>query len=199
VSHLLATSFDAGIKVAKANAQKRHGPLSVDESAAIQLYTMEMLPVTSCLYYILNKTLRSAKRRDLVPWFPYLKLLLTALWKLPSFEGVIWRGVKGIDLSEQYEAEECYTWWNLSSCTQAVDVMEKEQFMGTEGVRTLFSIQCFNGKEIKQHSYVPAENEILLPPATYFKVLGKVDAGAGLRIIHVRETLPPYELISPPF
>jgi hypothetical protein len=198
VRQFLATS-DAAISVAKQNAQQRHGILSVDESAAIQLYTMETLPFDRCLYYILNKTLRSANRRELIPWFRYLKLLMTALWKLPSVQCTVWRGIKDVDLSTQYQEGQCYTWWNLSSCTETLTVMQTPQFLGTDGLRTLFSIHCLNGKEIREHSYVRSENEILLPPATYFKVMGKVNAATDLCIIHVREIPPPYELISPPF
>jgi len=198
VRHLLA-NIDAATSVAKQNAQKWHGILSVDESAAIQLYTMEVLPLDRCLYYILNKTLRSANRRDLKPWFQYLKLLMTALWKLPSIRGTVWRGIKDVDLSKEYQEGQCYTWWNLSSCTETLTVMQTPQFLGTDGLRTLFSIDCLNGKEIKEYSYVRAENEILLPPATYFKVLGKVNPAVDLHIIHVQQIPPPYELIDPPF
>jgi hypothetical protein len=195
----LLANIDTVVRVARENAQNRHGSLSVDESAAIHLYTMETLPLDRCLYYILNKTLRSVNRRDLVPWFPYLKLLMTALWKLPSFQGIVWRGIKGVNLSKQYEEGKFYTWWNLSSCTDSLTVLEKSNFLGTEGARTLFNIQCFNGKQIRQHSYVQAENEILLLPGTHFKVLGKVNAGADFHIIHIQQISPPYELISPPF
>jgi hypothetical protein len=198
VRHLLS-NIGATIRVAKENAQQRHGILSIDESAAIQLYTMETLPLDRCLYYILNKALRSVNRRELIPWFRYLKLLMTALWKLPSVRCTVWRGIKDIDLSKQYQEGQCYTWWNFSSCTETLTVMKMPQFLGNNGLRTLFSIDCLNGKEIQEHSYVRSENEILLPPATYFKVLGKVNPAPDLHIIHVQQISPPYELISPPF
>ena len=73
------------------------------------------------------------------------------------------------------------------------------QCLGNQGLRTLFIIECENGKEIKEHSYLKDENEILLPPARYIEVLGKVNPAADLYLIHVREITPPYELISPPF
>jgi hypothetical protein len=198
VRHLL-DGIDVKIIVAKENAQQRYGILSVEESAVVQLYTMEAIPHDRSLYYILNKTLRSANRRDLIPWFPYLKLLMTALWKLPSVRGTVWRGIKHVDLCEQYQQGQCYTWWNLSSCTETLTVMETPQFLGTDGLRTLFSIECENGKDIKEYSYLGKEKEILLPPATYFEVMGKVNPAPDLYIIHVRQRAPPYELISPPF
>ncbi|CAF2908670.1 unnamed protein product [Rotaria sp. Silwood2] len=198
--HHLIDNIDVKVKVAKQNAQQRHGRmLSVEESAAIQLYTMEAFPLDRCLYYILNKTLRSANRRDLIPWFPYLKLLMTALWKLPPVRRTVWRGIKNVNLSEQYQEGQHYTWWNLSSCTETLTVMQTPQFLGTEGLRTLFSIECENGKEIKEYSYLEYENEILLPPALYFEVLGKLNPAPDLYIIHIRQIVSPYELICPPF
>jgi len=53
------------------------------------------------LYAKLNRELRGINRQELKPWFRYLKLFLTALFKLPAVEGVVWRGVRG-DLSSQY-------------------------------------------------------------------------------------------------
>ncbi|CAM4839313.1 unnamed protein product [Rotaria magnacalcarata] len=191
--------IDVKIAVAKANTQRHLGILSSDEAAAIQLYTMESMPLERCVYFILNKTLRTANRRGLVPWFPYLKLLLTALWKLPSVRSIVWRGIRNVNLSDEYVEGNHYTWWNLSSCTDTLTVMETPQFLGNTGLRTLFSVECENGKDIKDYSYVSNEKEILLPPGTYFKVCGKLNPTPDLFIIHVKEVKPPYELIVPPY
>ena len=87
------------IRIAKENCRNPADGLTVDESAAIQLYTMEW---DSSLYAALNEQLRRADRRTLRDWFPYLKLFLTALYKLPSYRGVVWRGMPD-DLSDQYQ------------------------------------------------------------------------------------------------
>lgn len=71
------------VKIARrACAQPKDG-LTVDESAALYLYTMEWGIRENSLYYVLNSTLRSAERGKLVPWYCYLKLMLTAFFKLP--------------------------------------------------------------------------------------------------------------------
>ncbi|CAF5133328.1 unnamed protein product, partial [Rotaria sp. Silwood1] len=57
--------------------------LTVDESAAIRLYTIEWEEPHQSLYSMLNYTLKMASRENLRPYFRYLKLLLTALVKLP--------------------------------------------------------------------------------------------------------------------
>ncbi|CAF4140458.1 unnamed protein product, partial [Rotaria sordida] len=36
-------------------------------------------------------------------------------------------------------------------------------------------------------------------PGTFFEVVGQVDAGSNLHIIHLKEIQPPFPLIKPPF
>jgi hypothetical protein len=57
--------------------------LTIDESAAIRLYTIEWSGPHRSLYSMLNYTLKNADRQDLRPYFKYMKLFLTALVKLP--------------------------------------------------------------------------------------------------------------------
>ncbi|CAF1627887.1 unnamed protein product [Didymodactylos carnosus] len=78
-----------------------------------------------------------------------------------------------------------------------MNVLESEQFCGKNGSRTIFSIECLNGKSITQHSYYKTEDEILLLPAIYFKVHSQFDAGNGLYIIQLKEIKPPCVLLPP--
>ena len=162
--------LDMMVDTAKRNSKKPADGLSSNESAAIHLYTMQWSKPHLSLYTTLNNILRSERREPLEPWFRYLKLVLTALYKLPSLKRTIWRGVRG-NLSDQYQDDQI--WWGFSSCTESVEVME--QFIGKSGVRTLFSIECINGKAIRPHSYYKKENEILLMPGTYFSRCGQME------------------------
>ncbi|CAF4453351.1 unnamed protein product, partial [Rotaria magnacalcarata] len=138
--------------------------LTTDESASIHLYTMQFDDGPS-LYILLNESLRAENREQLKPWFSFLKLFLTALYKLPSQNGVVWRGIKGIDLSTKYKMGTKFAWWGVSSCTTNVEVLELSQFLGKTGKRTLFSIECINGKSVAKHSYFKnTEQEIILMP-----------------------------------
>jgi hypothetical protein len=145
-------------------------------------------------YSLLNQKLRSEKRNELRSWHSYLKLFFTALYKLPSIKKVIWRGIRG-DVSHLYRKD--YLWWGVSSCTETMEVMEK--FVGRSGVRTLFMIECINGKAIQSHSYYKDENEIILMPGTYLRVIGKWSPANDLYIIHLQEETPPCQLVAPPF
>ncbi|CAM2710070.1 unnamed protein product [Rotaria socialis] len=190
----LLSDLDMMVDTAKRNSKKPADGLSPNESAAIHLYTMQWEEPNVSLFTMLNKILRSKRREPLRPWFRYLKLVLTALFKLPSLKATIWRGVQG-NLSDQYDDDQ--VWWGFSSCTESLNVTE--QFVGKSGVRTLFTIECINGKAIRAHSHYKEESEILLLPGTYFRVVGKSNPAKDLYIIHLRETPAPRQYLEPPF
>jgi hypothetical protein len=190
----LLDDLDIMVDTAKRNSKKPADGLTSNESAAIHLYTMQWEEPSVSLYTTLNSTLRSERREPLRPWFRYLKLILTALYKLPSLKSVVWRGVRG-NLSDQYDDDQ--VWWGFSSCTESVDIMER--FVGTSGIRTLFNIECINGKAIRSHSFFKKESEILLLPGTYFRVVGKWSPAKDLYIIHLRETPATRPYLEPPF
>ncbi|CAF3964455.1 unnamed protein product [Adineta steineri] len=170
--------------------------LSEDESASIILYSMEWKPQEECLYYVLNATLRAESREKLVPWFLYLKLVLTALSHLPSLQRTVFRGVKS-DMRKYYTKGETVVWWGFSSCTATMDVLKSDQFLGSTGKRTFFTIECINGKDIQQHSQYKSEDEILLPPGRQFKVASCLEQSGDLYMIHLKEIEPPYPLLEP--
>ncbi|CAF4213552.1 unnamed protein product, partial [Rotaria sordida] len=186
--------LDIMVDTAKRNSKKPADGLTSDESAAIHLYTMQWEEPNVSLYTKLNSILRSKRREPLKPWFRYLKLVLTALFKLPSLKATVWRGVRG-NLTDQYDDD--IVWWGFSSCTESMRVIE--QFVGKSGVRTLFTIECTSGKAIRAHSHYNEENEILLLPGTYFRVVDKWSPAKDLYMIHLRETPPPRPFLEPPF
>ena len=77
---LFGSDFDENINYALRKSASPKDGLTVDESASIYLYSMEW---GNSLYTLLNRTLRAANRGELVPWYRYLKLFLTAFFKLP--------------------------------------------------------------------------------------------------------------------
>ncbi|CAF0777043.1 unnamed protein product [Adineta steineri] len=170
--------------------------LTQDESASIMLYSMEWKPHDECLYFALNATLRTEDRRKLERWFSYLKLILTALEKLPSIRRHVFRGVN-LDLSNQYAEGKTFVWWGFSSCTTSIGVLENEQFLDKTGQRTLFTIECDSGKDISRHSYYQSEKEVLLLAARQFVVVGCLRPAPGLRMIQLKETKPPITLLQP--
>ena len=171
--------------------------LSQDESASIMLYTCNWTPAEDSLFFILNESLRSENRGMLKRWFSYLRLLLGALSRLPPVKGTIYRGVKR-NLSDEYQLGTGRLWWGFSSCTSNVSVLESESFCGKAGIRTMFLIQCFNGRNIQNHSYYYVEDEILLMPGRYLHVRGSYSSDDGLSIVQLDEIEPEYPLLKLP-
>ncbi|CAF1629977.1 unnamed protein product [Rotaria magnacalcarata] len=176
-------------------AELSPGKLSMDEAASITLYSMEWEPQEECLYHVLNETLRNEKRQKLTPWFLFLKLILTALAQIPSSLSFVYRGVKQ-DMRKGYPEGKTFVWWGFSSCTSKLSVLQNEQFLGTTGPRTLFTIECDSGKDIRKYSFFQAEDEILLPAARQFKVVACLSQGADLYMVQLKEIQPQFPLIE---
>jgi hypothetical protein len=179
--------------------KKPANSLTHSESASIRLFTMEWAQGSKSLYLVLNDTLRVADRKELRPWFKYLKLFLTALAKLPCEPPTtVWRGVRK-NISQEYLPGSQVTWWPFSSCTTTVSVVESSLYLGRTGERTLFSIEIFNGRNISAHSHFPNENETLLLPGTYMEVQSQARPAPDLYIIHLKQKIPEETLLEPPF
>jgi hypothetical protein len=186
------------VYVAKKKCKKiPDNKLSLDESASLMLYTMEWEPQEECLYVVLNATLRSENRKKLIPWFSFLKLILTAFARLPSSNRhIVYRGIKQ-DMRQNYYKGETVTWWGFSSCTATLDVLQNDQFLGATGTRTFFTIECTSGKDIQKYSSIKSEDEILLVPARQFQVVSCLKQSGDLYMIQLREVEPPYPLLEP--
>ena len=179
------------------NIHEKDG-LTIDESSSIALYSLEWKPPGKSFYFILNETLRAPNRQTLLPtWFPFLKLFLTGLSKLPSTgHRTLFRGVK-MDLRDQYKEGEHIVWWGFSSCTKTLAVLENEEFVGTSGTRTLFTIESDTGKDICKHSFFEKEDEILLLPGREFEIISSAYMGNQLTMIHLKEVQPAFPNLLP--
>ncbi|CAF1419072.1 unnamed protein product [Rotaria sp. Silwood1] len=173
--------------------------LTIDESAAIRLYTIEWERPHRSLYSMLNYTLKMADREALRPYFKYLKLFLTALVKIPCVPPLtVWRGVTK-NLSEEFPPGTVVTWWSFSSCTTSLTVLENNMYLGYTGDRTLFSVEVINGRIIRPHSHFITEDEILLLPGTHMVVQSQLNPAPDLYIVHLKQIIPEETLLEPPF
>ena len=173
--------------------------LTIDESAAIRLYTIEWEEPYRSLYSMLNRTLKTGTRQDLRPYFKYLKLFMTALVKLPCEPPLtVWRGVTK-NLSANFPPGTPVTWWSFSSCTTALTVLENNMYLGVTGDRTLFSVEAINARTISAHSYFTTEDEVLLLPGTHMTVQSQFSPAPELHIIHLKQVEPEEILLEPPF
>ncbi|CAF3704314.1 unnamed protein product [Rotaria sordida] len=173
--------------------------LTIDESAAIRLYTIEWERPHRSLYSMLNYTIKMLPREELRPYFKYLKLLLTALVKIPCVPPLtVWRGVTK-NLADDFPPGTLVTWWGFSSCTHELAVLEDNAYLGTSGERTLFSVEAINGRALQAHSHFVTEDEILLLPGTQMEVQSLFNPAPDLHIIHLKQIIPIETLLEPPF
>ena len=156
--------------------------MSVNEAASIHLYTQE-----SEIYKELNLRLRGRNRAELKPFFPYLKLLLSGLYKLPLINVPLYRGVKQ-DLSEMYikKRTKKVFFWGFSSASASMEVLASPLFLGDSGPRTMHCINA-NAVDIRDFSAMPQEDERLILPGTCLIVDGVLDVGHGLFTVQLHE------------
>jgi hypothetical protein len=169
----------AKIAINECHYPNEHG-LTRDESASVFLYTMEW--GTDSFYRVLNRALRAEDRSALKPWFAYLKLFDTALEKLPTIQGNVWRGIDG-DISRNFKKDQELTWWSINSCSSSVDVIKN--FLGSNS--TLFLIEVVNGKKITGYTNFSTENEVILGPGTRLCVVTDPLDHPTLHVVHLRE------------
>ena len=182
----LHPSSGRSVKIARKQAkraQAKHLNISMDKCIAIVLYTMEEIPRESSLYYALNLALRNKVREAVRPWRDYIWLLLHSLRELPpAAEMLVFRGCKttpadlGLELTKGFD----FTWSSFSSTATTQGVMQT--FVGQSGPRTLMTIKMTEqaGRDVRDFSLYPGENEILFPPNMCFEVVDSFDAGNQL-------------------
>ena len=173
-------------------AQRKYPHLSLDECASIVIYTIEEEPREGSLYYVLNGVLRAQERVRVRPWREYIWLLLHALRKLPVVDlVVVFRGCqKGpADLGLELEAGFDFMWHGFSSTATKQNVMQT--FVGREdGPRTFLTLQLIEpvGRDVRDFSLYPGEEEVLIPPNVCFEIDGFCDLGHGLISVHCKQT-----------
>jgi hypothetical protein len=185
--HQFIEDLEKHVSIVKKDCKNPSDGLTPDESASIKIFTMEMQETS--LYRSLNEVLRSEERQRIKPWFPYLKLFMTALHKVPSFKGVVWRAVS-MDIADQYPKGQRGVWWSITSASPDGSVVQ--HFMSGSGKRTVFTIECVNGKKTKSHSLFPKEDEVLLMPGFYYEVTTKFEPAPDMHIIGLKEIDAPW-------
>jgi len=189
---LSSHDFTSNLSCAQLFAENLSDPnLSTEEAAIINFYTQE-----SPFYRLLNQRLRNSDRQVLKPYFPLLKLLITAIRKLTPVTQPVYRGVKA-NLFDKYQnlKGKKEIWWSFGSTTDSVDVLQNEAFLGKKGARTMFLINALNARDISPYSAIKSEREYILLPGSIFVVEGVLDT--EVVVIQLKELLVPgMEILS---
>ena len=144
--------------------------------AAIYFYSLEDIE----FYRPLNSVLNAHDRKRATPFFPYIKLLTTALYKLPPYKTVggttlLYRGMgMTSEIQACYIKHKRFTWWGFTSTSKSEKVGIKFATSGSKRPHTLggvvFRIKCETGRLVKQYSKFQTEDEVLLEPGMTFVV-----------------------------
>ncbi|CAF0944993.1 unnamed protein product [Rotaria sp. Silwood1] len=119
--------------------------LTLDESAAIYIYTMQW--GDRCLHNYLQAALNSNDQSTLQPWLMYLKLFKSALDKLPTAKAEVWQGGPFDEkLKEQLNSKSSSLYTSLSSCSLSANEIKEYLPKTVEKKIFLVGYQSVNGK-----------------------------------------------------
>lgn len=135
-------------------------------------------------YRVLNQVLRDEDRRNALPWFAFLRVFDSALSKLPTVRACVWRGVS-FDVSELYQKNQIVTWWNVSSCSLSVRVVEA--FLKSNDSATLFMIEAVHGGNMSGYTMYSDEEEVILHMSTRLRVKDNALKYGTLSVVHLVE------------
>eukprot|EP00808_Paulinella_micropora_P009205 g5181.t1 len=192
---LVFFAAEAGKKLAKSHQQHL---LTADECGSVYLYTCE-----SDVYRQMNRALRNKDRSAVKPWFKYLRLLFSAIGKLPAVtDENVWRGLSLPDeaeatrqiqsLQEMKKDGDTLFWWGASSCT--VDMDTSVQFTGGKYApytRIMFQVRCIRGARIETLSAIGNEKEVLLLPGSSFQIKNLAEITPKVWIVELQEKILP--------
>ena len=182
----LVEDVEQMVWIVKQNAQSPEEGLTSDESAAIALYTMEWYSKEKSFSYVLNEILRKENAKEIKPWFRYLKLVFKGLSKLQTVSQIVYHGVNE-DISNSYPKGKVFVSWEFMNCTASIKTLENEETFGKTGRRTLFTIECRTGKDIRKHAYEQTKDQVLLLPGRQFQVISCLSPDHELHIIQLEE------------
>jgi len=173
---------------ALANAQEINDDLlTIDEIAAINLYTMEWKDLTMSFYFVVNRYLREFDNKSTKYFYPLVKLIVSGLKKLVPFNGTVWRAFNGVaNVYTLYKKGQEVCWSAFTSCSSDVSVCGSG-FFAAGGENTLFNIQVKRSYSISKYSMVPNESEILLLPGSKLNVVDVLQVNSSLVIVQLQQ------------
>jgi len=164
--------------------------LSTEEMFSVGLYAWD-LGIASVrqdnFYYNLNVMLRERKPETLDTLKGYLYFLQKALSKLPNLDKIVYRGVPDTNIVQKHYTHGTKVYWtSYSSTTTNLD--QAQSFAGPTGV--VFKIKVFTGKDIKDYSPFPDEDEVLLSPNMDLLVTSNLYDKDGTQYVELTQAKP---------
>lgn len=174
-------SLDFAAEYMAKGMNKLKNPLTVQEIAAIYIYSLEQVE----FYRPLNAALLEHSRELVKVYFPFIRLMCTGIDKIPCYSKAsgktyVYRGMAASDeILKMYHPGKIFQWWNFSSTSKARKIALRFAIKGaqTKGALggVIFRIECDVGMSIKEFSKFPKEDEVLLKPGLTYRVMKVTD------------------------
>eukprot|EP00906_Rhabdomonas_costata_P037451 RCo052742 len=150
-------------------AHPRPEGFTEDDCLAVWAYAYE-LPTPPQIYASLTAAQRAAvsEPEALDSWSDYLFYLTTALHKLPSRKGTVFRGIP-IQVDTREYGGGTFVLWPAFSSTSRNSTVAKEFFL-QQGRGVMFALEVCEAYDISALSPFPSEEEWLIPPNAVFSV-----------------------------
>lgn len=159
----------------------KHG-LTDDESAALYLYLD-----SQGLQRALNRAMQDDNPGTIEPWLGFLRILHTALAKLPDVRSTIWCVVEANAVNRLLSEKEIIQ-CSIVSCLRSKDLIERQLFDRD----VVCSIEAVRGKDVREYAPVSSGTEVLLPFGTPLRVKSKqIGDRTSRAIIHLEEVSAP--------
>lgn len=196
----LSVTMNNGFQFAVELGENTRG-LKVDEVAAINVYTQDK---PEAFYAGLNAAMggyTSKKHKDLPAYLPFIRLLLTAMFKLEHIEALVWCGKMGTlaQLIQKKNVGDELTWWSFTSTSLSSDISmgfisynhDKPEWPLP---RVIFRIKLTQGVQIAAFSDFGGggnggenEQEVIILPGTTFVIDAIIELGDLLTEVRMHE------------
>jgi len=165
-----------------------------DELAGIVGYSHDLLlsggEKRGNLYYECNNALRvkgtEARKKMIRTWGGYMHWTMQGLEKLPSFAGLVVRGLPGRNSMVAQYTEGLEVQWKAFS-SASCNIGAATSFFDDPADGVIFRLTVKTGKNIRAFSFFPSEDEVLLMPGKRYKVTRAAYEDNGLTFIDMEE------------
>jgi len=153
---------------------------------ALLYYTNNYSPEENVhLYKFLNRSL--ANRKPPREYLDYIYYLLEAASKLPDYTGKVYRAMDTAVRAETYQNTKV-RWVAFSSTSKRIG--QAEIFLKKAG--TMMEVNVIEGKDIRDYSAYPAEEEVLLLPNVSFNIISFTQTEKCTKVVLQQETETPH-------
>ena len=180
-------------KAQKKRYYSEKGVLTEDKSAAIYIYSMKG---TNNLHFHFQKAWDSKDKSQLKPWFKYLKLLKSALNKLPDVQTKVWQQINRSAVEEILQAGQSQLYTCMGTCSRSIeelnDVLDKKPASKV----IMVGYGLVSGKDVTPYAEGEAKEVLVWPGAKIYVAKKEIDDQGDLTKMHLDRMGKCYELLS---